>query len=69
MLYALGLPVSTVLEGRIAKTAFDPTYLAQHPPLYSSEPGPDARVRPAVWSSSPQKMPNESKSDWPRSDI
>ncbi len=42
ILYALGLPVSTTLSGRIAKAAFDPTYLAQHPPIYSTDPGPDA---------------------------
>ena len=41
-LYALGLPVSTMLSGRIAKAAFDPTYLAQHPPIYTTDPGPDA---------------------------
>ncbi len=42
ILYALGLPVSTTLSGRIAKAAFDATYLAQHPPIYSTDPGPDA---------------------------
>ena len=42
ILYALGLPVSTMLSGRIAKAAFDPTYLAQHPPIYTTDPGPDA---------------------------
>ena len=41
ILYALGLPVSTTLSGRIAKTAFDATYLAQHPPIYNTDPGPD----------------------------
>jgi arylsulfatase A-like enzyme len=40
MLYALGLPVPTTLDGRIAKTAFEPGYLAHHPPLYDSGPEP-----------------------------
>lgn len=40
LLYALGLPVPTALDGRIARTAFDPTYLAHHPPLHSTDPEP-----------------------------
>lgn len=37
VLYALDLPVSTALDGRVIKAAFDPTYLASHPPIYTSQ--------------------------------
>lgn len=40
MLYALGLPVSTALDGHVIKAAFDPAYLASHPPIYISQPAP-----------------------------
>jgi predicted AlkP superfamily phosphohydrolase/phosphomutase len=40
ILYTLGLPVSTTLDGHIVKPAFDAVYLATHPPLYSDAPGP-----------------------------
>ena len=54
ILYALGLPVSTTLSGRIAKAAFDATYLAQHPPIYSTDSGPDATT-----SRSPESFSSE----------
>lgn len=41
MLYALGLPVPTALDGAIAQTAFDTAWLAAHPPLYSDQREPD----------------------------
>jgi predicted AlkP superfamily phosphohydrolase/phosphomutase len=54
MLYALGLPVSTALDGAIVKTAFDPAYLAAHPPLYSDAPGPDKTGQGAPVGYSPE---------------
>lgn len=40
VMYALGLPVPTALEGVIIKAAFEPGYLADHPPVYASQPMP-----------------------------
>jgi predicted AlkP superfamily phosphohydrolase/phosphomutase len=33
VLYAMGLPISSELEGRVVEEAFAPDYLASHPPL------------------------------------
>lgn len=41
MLYTLSLPVPTALDGSIVKAAFDPAFLAAHPPIYSDAPGPE----------------------------
>lgn len=50
MLYALGLPVSTALSGRIAVAAYEPDFLAQHPPVIGDLPEPDAAANRA-WES------------------
>lgn len=47
VLYALGLPVSSALDGRIIKAAFEPGYLASHPPVYDAGPPPDIGAPPA----------------------
>ena len=38
VLYAMGLPISPELEGRVLEEAFTPERLASHPPLVESEP-------------------------------
>jgi predicted AlkP superfamily phosphohydrolase/phosphomutase len=40
LLYVLGLPISSVLQGRLIKAAFQGDHLASFPPTYSSQPAP-----------------------------
>ncbi|MCS6845766.1 MAG: alkaline phosphatase family protein [Caldilineales bacterium] len=40
LLYALGLPVPTALDGRVIEAAFDPTYLQRRPPVHADLPLP-----------------------------
>lgn len=40
LLYVLGRPVSSVLQGHLIKAAFEPSHLASFPPTYTSEPAP-----------------------------
>lgn len=42
LLYALGLPVATALDGDIVQAAFTPEYRMAHPPFYSDAPAPEA---------------------------
>jgi predicted AlkP superfamily phosphohydrolase/phosphomutase len=42
LLYVLQAPIPTSLDGRLITTPFAPLFLAQHPPIYSHEPEPDA---------------------------
>lgn len=41
ILYTLGLPVSTALDGSIVEAAFDPAYLAAHPPVSGDDALPE----------------------------
>lgn len=40
LLYALGLPVPTALDGRVIEAAFEPAFLERRPPLYADQPPP-----------------------------
>ncbi len=56
ILYALGLPVPTALDGQVIEAAFDPAYLAARPPVYTDRPllsatAADAPEQPAGFSS------------------
>lgn len=37
VLYAMGLPVPTWMDGRVLRDAFEPSYLSQHPVQLVSE--------------------------------
>lgn len=54
MLYALGVPVSTALDGHIVTAAFTADYLDAHPPIYSDTAGPDTLDAAELESYTPQ---------------
>ncbi len=56
ILYSMGLPVPSGLDGRAATEIFEPTYLADHPVRYADETGLAVAPRQQVYSTEDEAL-------------